>query len=184
MEAADSAAHPIAGRRHRIEHCEFTSANQIVRMAARGIEAMPQAIFLYEFGEMYIQNLGAARAHRSNPWRAWIDAGMHPATGSDAPVSATDPFRNIHTLVTRRTNRGTVLGGDQCLTVAEAVHAYTWAGAYSQFAEVDSGRIVPGQIADITVLSQDIFAGDVEQIPATQADLVLRGGTTVFDRFS
>ena len=182
MEAADSAAHPIAGRRHRIEHCEFTTANQIARMAARGIEAMPQAIFIYEFGDMYIHNLGAARAHASNPWRSWIDAGMHPATGSDAPVSSTDPFRNIHTLVTRRTNRGTVLGADQCLSVAQAAHAYTWAGAYSQFAEADAGRILPGQIADIAVLSQDIFACDVEEIPGTRADLVLRGGIVAFDR--
>ena len=183
MEAADSATHPVAGRRHRIEHCEFINANQIARMAARGIEPMPQAIFVYEFGEMYIQNLGRERAFASNPWRDWIDAGLHPATGSDAPVSATDPFRNLHTLVTRRTIKGTVLGADQCISLAEAVHAYTWAGAYSQFAEADSGRLVPGQIADIAVLSRDIFAGDVDALLETATDMTLLGGRVVFDRY-
>ena len=182
MEAADSAAHPLAGRRHRIEHCEFTNPNQIARMAARGIEPIPQAVFVYEFGEMYIQNLGAERAFASNPWRSWLDAGLHPATGSDAPVSTTDPFRNLHTLVTRRTIKGTVLGADQRISLAEALHAYTWAGAYSQFTEADSGRLVPGQRADIAVLSRDIFAEDVDALLQTQTDLTLLGGKIVFNR--
>jgi predicted amidohydrolase YtcJ len=182
FEAMDSADHPVAGRRHRIEHCEFVRPDQITRMAARGIEAVPQMIFHHEFGEMYVQNLGRARAEASNPMRAWIDAGMHPAAGSDAPVSATSPFLNIHAMVTRLTCHGTLLGPAQRITVAEAVHSYTWASAYTQFAEHLRGRLVPGQVADIAVLSQDIFAIDPEAIPATVTDMTLRGGRVVFDR--
>jgi predicted amidohydrolase YtcJ len=178
----DTAAHPVAGRRHRIEHCEFIRPDQIARMAARGIEAVPQMIFMHEFGDMYVQNLGRARAAASNPMRAWIDAGMHPAAGSDAPVSATDPMLNIHAMVTRASHRGTVLGPDQAVSVAEAVHSYTWASAYTQFAEDRRGRLVPGQIADIAVLSQDIFAIAPEAIPVTVADITIRGGRTVFER--
>jgi hypothetical protein len=182
MEEADCADYPVAGRRHRIEHCEFMAAGQTERMAARGIEAVPQLIFLHEFGDNYVAAIGRARAQAGNPLRAWIDAGMHPAAGSDAPVSSTDPFQNIATMMTRRTNRGTLLGADQALTVAEAVHAYTWSGAYTQFAEDRRGRLVPGQLADIAVLSRDIFAATPDEIVATQADLTLRGGRVVFDR--
>ncbi len=182
FEAMDSAAHPVAGRRHRIEHCEFVRPDQIARMAARGIEAVPQMIFMHEFGDMYVQNLGRARAEASNPMRAWLEAGMHPAAGSDAPVSATDPFLNIHAMVTRATHRGTVLGPDQAVSVAEAVHSYSWAGAYTQFAEDRRGRLVAGQMADIAVLSRDIFACDAEEIPGTVADMTIRDGAVVYDR--
>ncbi len=182
FEAMDSAGHPLAGRRHRIEHCEFVRRDQIARMAARGIEAVPQMIFMHEFGDMYVQNLGRARAEAANPMRAWIDAGMHPAAGSDAPVSATDPMLNIHAMVTRATHRGTVLGPDQAVSLAEALHAYTWAGAYTQFAEDRRGRLVPGQLADIAVLSRDIFALDPAELAGVRNDLTVRGGEVVFDR--
>nr|WP_283949539.1 amidohydrolase [Limobrevibacterium gyesilva] len=182
MEAADTADLPAAGRRHRIEHCGFLSPAQIARMAARGIEPVPQPIFMYEFGDLYVRNLGLARAESAYPMRTWLDAGQHPAASSDAPVSSTDPFRNIYTQVTRRTNRGTVLGADQVLTVQEAVHCYTYCGAYTQFAEDRKGRILPGMLADITVLSKDIFTAEPADILTTEADLVLRGGRAVFDR--
>ena len=182
MEKADSAAQPVAGRRHRIEHCGFLTPGQMARMAARGIEPVPQPVFMYEFGDLYVQNLGPSRAAAAYPMRSWLDAGQHPAASSDAPVSTTDPFINIFTMVTRKTNRGTVLGADQSISVAEALHCYTYCGAYTQFAEARRGRILPGMLADVTVLSRDIFQGDPEEILKTQADLVLRGGEAVFDR--
>jgi len=182
MEEADSAEFPIAARRHRIEHCEFLAAGQTDRMVARGILPVPQAIFLHEFGDNYVTAIGRARAQANNPLRTWLDAGLHPAAGSDAPVSTTDPFINIATMVTRRTNHGTILGASEAITVAEAVHSYTWCGAYTQFAEDRRGRLVPGQCADIAILDRDIFSLPPQDIPATRADLTLRGGRVTFDR--
>ena len=182
MEAADTAAQPVGGRRHRIEHCGFLSRGQMARMAARGIEPVPQPIFMYEFGDLYVRNVGLARAEAAYPMRSWLDAGQNPAASSDAPVSTTDPFRNIFTQVTRKTNRGTVLGGHEAISVAEAVHCYTYCGAYTQFAEDRKGRLLPGMLADVSVLSHDIFAAAAEEILVTKVDLVLRGGEVVFDR--
>jgi predicted amidohydrolase YtcJ len=182
IEAADTAEQPVGGRRHRIEHCGFLSPGQMARMAARGIEPVPQPIFMYEFGDLYVRNVGEARAAAAYPMRSWLDAGQNPAASSDAPVSTTDPFRNIFTQVTRKTNRGTVLGAREAITVAEAVHCYTYCGAYTQFAETRKGRLLPGMLADIAVLSDDIFAVAPDEILGMRADLVLRGGTPVFDR--
>ncbi len=122
MEAADSAEQPVAGRRHRIEHCGFLTPGQMARMAARGIEPVPQPSFLYEFGDLYVRVLGPERTDASYPMRSWLDAGQHPAASSDAPVCATNPFHNLFNQVTRRTSRGTVLGAGQAISVAEAVH--------------------------------------------------------------
>ena len=182
MEAADSAALPVAGRRHRIEHCGFLTREQMARMAARGIEPVPQPVFMYEFGDLYVTNLGEARAAAAYPMRSWLDAGQHPAASSDAPVSSTDPFQNLYTMVTRRTNKGTVLGGDEAITLDQALHCLTWCGAYTQFAEDRRGRLLPGFLADLAVLSQDIFAAGPDALRDTRADLVLRGGAVVHDR--
>lgn len=183
IEKADSPEHPIRGRRHRIEHCGFLTDGQLARMAAAGIDPVPQPVFIYEFGDLYVTNLGQQRADASYPMRKWLDAGLRAAASSDAPVCATDPFKNLFTMVTRKTKRGTVIGGDETLSLAEAVHAYTALGAYTQFAEDKLGRLVPGQLADIAVLSHDIFAVPVETVEnEVRCDLTLLGGEVVFDR--
>jgi predicted amidohydrolase YtcJ len=183
MEKASTAEKPILGRRHRIEHCGFLSDGQIARMAAAGIDPVPQPVFMYEFGDLYITNLGQERTDVAYPMRKWIDAGLHPAASSDAPVSTTDPFKNLFTMTTRMSNRHTVLGEGQKLSMEEAVHAYTYFGAYTQFAEERVGRLIPGQLADIAVLSQDIFTCAPEVLEKdTHCDLTILGGEVVFDR--
>jgi predicted amidohydrolase YtcJ len=183
MEMADSAAHPFAGRRHRIEHCGFLTQHQRKRMLARQILPVPQPVFLYEFGDLYVRNLGLARSEVSYPMRSWLEEGHHPAASSDCPVSSVDPFGNLFTMLTRKTNRGTVLGADQTLTAEQAVHCQTWCGAYTQFAEDRRGTLEPGMQADVAVLSRDIFVAAPEDILRdTRADLTLRGGEVIFDR--
>jgi predicted amidohydrolase YtcJ len=183
MEAADSSAHPFAGRRHRIEHCGFVTPDQRRRMKARGIMPVPQPVFMYEFGDLYVTNLGRERSERAYPMRTWLEEGHHPAASSDCPVSTVDPFINLYTMVTRRTNKGTLLGPEEALTVEQAVHCYSWCGAYSQFAEDRRGTLEPGMLADIAILSRDIFASDPEQIlKDTRADITLRDGQPIFDR--
>jgi hypothetical protein len=182
MEAADSAAHPFAGRRHRIEHCGFVTRDQRRRMKARGILPVPQPVFMYEFGDLYVKNLGPARSMHAYPMKTWLDEGAHPAASSDCPVSTVDPFVNLFTMLTRKTNRGTVMGAEERLTAEEAVHCYTWCGAYTQFAEDRRGTLEPGMQADIAVLSGDIFAMEPEAILRVRADLTLRDGAAIFDR--
>jgi predicted amidohydrolase YtcJ len=71
----------------------------------------------------------------------------------------------------------------QRLSMAEALHAYTACGAYTQFAEDHMGRLVPGQMADIAVMSHDLFALAPEDwVEAAACDLTLLGGQVVFDR--
>jgi predicted amidohydrolase YtcJ len=183
IEKAGTPDNPILGRRHRIEHCGFLSDSQIARMAAAGIDPVPQPVFMYEFGDLYIVNLGQERTDVAYPMRKWFDAGLHPAASSDAPVSTTDPFKNLFTMTTRISNRHTVLGEGQKLSMAEAIHAYTYFGAYTQFAEHRVGRLVPGQLADIAVLSHDVFSCAPAVLEKdTQCDLTILGGDVVFDR--
>jgi hypothetical protein len=182
MEKAGAPDAPLAGRRHRIEHCGFLNADQRRRMKANGIIPVPQPVFMYEFGDLYVKNLGMERAAAAYPMRTWLEEGHHPAASSDSPVSSVDPFGNLFTMLTRKTNKGTVLGPEETLTAEQAVHCYTWCGAYSQFAEGRRGTLEPGMLADVAVLSKDIFAISPDELLTTEADLTLRGGEPIFDR--
>jgi predicted amidohydrolase YtcJ len=137
---------------------------------------------MYEFGDLYRRNLGPARADRAYPMKTWLEEGHHPSASSDCPVSTVDPFANLFAMLTRRTNRGTVMGPEERLSLAEALHCYTWCGAYSSFAETRRGALAPGMDADIAVLSRDLTTLAPEEILSVQADLTLRGGLPIFDR--
>nr|WP_314070094.1 amidohydrolase [uncultured Roseococcus sp.] len=169
-------------RRHRIEHCGFITKDQRRRMKARGILPVPQPVFMYEFGDLYVKNLGLARTEAAYPMRTWLEEGHHPAASSDSPVSTVDPFANLFTMVTRKTNRGTVLGAEERLSLQQALHCYTWCGAHSTFAEGVRGTLEPGMDADIAVLSRDITEVAPEEYLQIETDLTLRGGVPIFDR--
>ncbi|MBX9752327.1 MAG: amidohydrolase [Roseococcus sp.] len=169
-------------RRHRIEHCGFVTRDQRRRMKARGILPVPQPVFMYEFADLYLRNLGPARTESAYPMKTWLDEGHHPSASSDAPVSTPDPFVNLFAMVTRKTNQGTVFGPEQRLSIQEALHCYTWCGAYSSFAENQRGTLEPGMDADIAILSRDITALAPEEYPGVQCDVTLRGGIAIHDR--
>jgi predicted amidohydrolase YtcJ len=178
MEAAGATPE----RRHRIEHCGFVTRQQRARMLARGILPVPQPIFLHEFGDTYLANLGATRAEASYPMKTWLDEGHHPSASSDSPVSTVDPFLNLFSMVTRRSNRGTLIGPSERLTIAEALHCYTWCGAYSTFAEGARGTLEVGMDADVAVLSDDVLTLPAEALPSVTCHMTLRGGEPIFDR--
>lgn len=178
MEALDATPE----RRHRIEHCGFVTREQRRRMKARGILPVPQPIFLHEFGDLYLCNLGLPRTAASYPMKTWLGEGHHPSASSDCPVSSVDPFLNLFTMVTRQTNQGTVFGPEERLSIQEALHCYTWCGAYSTFAEQRRGTLEPGMDADIAILSQDITTLAPEEYSGVRCDVTLRGGLPIFDR--
>ena len=173
---------PDPGRRHRIEHCGWLDPEQMERLVANHILPVPQPVFLYYFGDLYLTLIERGRIEASHPMRTWIERGLHPSASTDCPVCEIDPMANLYTMVTRRTNAGTVLGEDQRLSLAEALHAYTWASAYAAKEEGIKGRLVPGQLADVTVFSRDMFDAGPEAILETACDLTILGGEVVHRR--
>ncbi len=177
------AAYPDPDRRHRIEHCGFSTPQQHERMVKAGIYPCPQQVFIHDFGDAYIKVLGEERALPSYPFRTWFDLGLKPATGSDAPVCDPDPFPNFHTMLTRQTWRGTVMDEAQRVSIEEALQAYTEYGAFSQKQEAVKGKLVPGFLADVAVFSRDLLSASPEQIlKDTCCDLTIRGGKVVYER--
>ena len=176
------AANPDPDRRHRVEHCGFSTPEQHVRMQAAGILPAPQMAFIHDFGDSYISVLGEARGKPSYPIGTWARLGLKPSTGSDSPVCSPDPFPNLHAMITRQTGKGTVMDASERLSPEEALQAYTEYGAYSQKAEGVKGRLVPGQWADIAVFDNDLLAAEPKTIlSGTRCLLTLLAGRVVHD---
>lgn len=173
---------PAPDRRHRIEHCGWLSGDQMDRMKQMHILPVPQPSFLYWFGDLYLTVLDEARVHASHPMRDWIDAGLHPSASTDCPVTEIAPMPVIYNMVTRKTRQGTVLGADQVLSMEEALHAYTWASAYTASEETIKGQLVPGQLGDVAVFDRDLFEIDAEDILNTRCDMTILGGKLAFQR--
>lgn len=177
------AAYPDPDRRHRIEHCGFSTPEQHERMVKAGIYPCPQQVFIHDFGDAYVKVLGPERALPSYPFRTWFDLGLRPATGSDAPVCDPNPFPNFHTMLTRETWKGTVMDAAQCVSIEEALQAYTEFGAFSQKQEKVKGRLAPGFLADVAVFSRDLLTADPADIlKDTRCDLTILGGEVVYER--
>jgi predicted amidohydrolase YtcJ len=110
--------------------------------------------------------------------------------GSDWPVTGVEPLDGIETAVTRRYPGGRDPQGiedapwipTQRLTLVEAVAAYTASGAYLLHAEAERGTIAVGKLADLVVLSRNLFAADPLTIHAIDVDMTLIGGRVVFER--
>lgn len=176
------AATPDPDRRHRVEHCGYSTPAQEARMRAAGILPAPQMAFIHDFGDSYVSVLGVERANRSYPIGTWARMGLRPSTGSDSPVCSPNPFPNLHAMVTRQTGRGTVMDASEALERDEALQAFTEYGAYSQKAEAVKGRLIPGQWADIAVFSEDLVETAPERLlDGTRCLLTLLAGRIVHD---
>jgi len=177
------AAYPDPDRRHRIEHCGFSTPAQHERMVKAGIYPCPQQVFIHDFGDAYVKVLGPERALASYPFRTWFDLGLKPATGSDAPVCDPNPFPNFHTMLTRETWKGTVMDAAQRVSIEEALQAYTEFGAFSQKQEKVKGKLAPGFLADVAVFSRDLLtAAPADILKDTSCDLTILGGEVVYER--
>lgn len=157
LVAAHEAVGTRAVLRHRVEHFELASKEQIARAAEAGLCACMQPNFVGNWsgaGSLYERELGSARDSRSDPHRWVVDAGMALGFGSDGmPIS---PLYGLGCAV-RAPHEV------QRLSIEEAVDAYTAGGAYLAHDEADAGTVDVGKRADIVVLDAagDDAAGEI-----------------------
>jgi predicted amidohydrolase YtcJ len=170
--------------RHRIEHAQVLHADDLDRFAALGVIPSMQPIHCTQDMLLADKHWGK-RSRYAYAWRTLWDSGAVLAFGSDAPVETPDVLQGIHAAVTRTRADGTP-GGDgwipeERLSVEEAVWAYTAGAAYAGGEERIKGSITPGKLADLVVLSQDIFTTNPMAILETDVMATLFGGEFVYD---
>jgi predicted amidohydrolase YtcJ len=174
-------------RRDRIEHAQTLLPEDIPRFGKVHIIASVQPFHAIDDGRWAEERIGAERIKTTYAFRSLINSGAVVAFGSDWPVAPLVPLTGIYAAVTRRTIDGKNPNGwmpQEKVTVAQAVRAYTYNAAYAEGEETLKGAIQPGQLADIIVLSRDIFQIDPAEIENVRIDLTLLGGAVVYDRTS
>jgi predicted amidohydrolase YtcJ len=153
-----------ASRRVRFEHGDGLLPDLIPRTKALGIVVVQNPTHFVALGDQVVQ--------LAQPVKTLSDAGIPLAFGSDGPLN---PYLNIMLAVThpRQPAEG--------LTREQAVVVYTRGSAYAEFAERDKGTLEPGKLADLAVLSQNIFRAPISSLPETRALLTLVGGHIAYD---
>lgn len=171
---------PRPGVRHRIEHFAVADDAQVARAAALGVIPVPQGRFISEFGDGMAAALGADRARHCYRMRSLLDAGIVLPGSTDSPIADANPLRSIHDMVNRTTASGAVLAPEERITPYEAVHAYTVGSSHAVRQEHERGRLVPGMLADLVVLSDDVLAVDPSAIGEVTVRATMIGGEFVF----
>jgi predicted amidohydrolase YtcJ len=154
-------------RRVRIEHGDGLLPDLIPRARDLGVIVVQNPSH-FAFNDIFIARYG----ERSDcvPVRSLIEAGIPFALGSDGPLN---PYLNIMFAVTHPARPS------EAITVEQAVEAYTRGSAYAEFQEDEKGTLAAGKLADLAVLSQDIFSAPVGYLPGTLSILTMVGGQIV-----
>lgn len=168
------------GLRHRLEHLGLPGPDVIPRIVRTGTTVVTQPSFVYRMGDSWSAALGT-RAARAFPAASLRSAGVHLAGSSDAPTGSLCPWEGISSFVTRRCASGVTYSPGECLTLAEALHAYTVEGAYAMHQESWRGRLEPGLAADFAVFSCNPLASDPGTLGGLQSSLTVVGGRASHD---
>lgn len=169
-------------RRHRLEHIESISLNDIARFKQIGVVASMQPYHANPDGNVFsvwAVNLGAERASRAWVWKSIQDAGGRIAFGSDWPVVSIDPRLGMHVALTRQTLKGEPKEGfvpSQKLPLERIIDAYTRGAAFAEFEEDQKGTLAPGMLADIVIWNADLYALASDQVHKAAVRMVLFGG--------
>ncbi|HEU5334367.1 MAG TPA: amidohydrolase [Terriglobales bacterium] len=172
-------------RRMRIEHAQHIAPKDFDRFARLGVIASVQPYHPIDDGRWAEKRIGPERIKTSYAYRSLLDHGVRLALGTDWDVAPLNPLLTIYAAVTRATLDGKNPNGwmpEQKLTVAQAVEAYTMGSAYAEFQEKEKGSITPGKLADMVILSDDIFTIDPKLIRTVQVDATILGGKVVWQK--
>jgi predicted amidohydrolase YtcJ len=172
-----------ADHRFRIEHVQHLRPADTARFAPLGVIASMQPYHAIDDGRWAEKVLGPERIKSSYAWRSLLDQGAVLAFGSDWPVAPMDPLMGIYAATTRRTLDGKNPQGwvpEQRITVAEAVHAYTVGSAFAEHQEALKGSLEPGKLADVVVLSDDIFHIAPTEIVKARVYMTIFDGSVIY----
>jgi predicted amidohydrolase YtcJ len=175
--------HGYHDQRFAIEHAQHMAQKDFERFARLHVIASMQPYHAIDDGRWAEKRLGHDRARYSYAWRSFLDHGVTLAFGTDWPVAPLDPLQGLYAAVTRATLDGKNPGGwipEEKITLPEAIEAYTMGAAFAEFLEKDKGSITPGKLADMVILSDNIFSTKPEAIRNAKVETTIVGGNVVY----
>ena len=172
---------PFKGMRWFFDHAETITERNLERVKALGGGIAIQHRMAYQ-GEYFIDRYGADAARHTPPIQKMLTTGIPVGAGTDATrVASYNPWMSLYWMVSGKTVGGTALYSEaNRLDRMEALRRYTVGSAWFSSEEDKKGAIIPGQLADIAVLSADYFSVPEEEIKGIESVLTIVGGKVVF----
>jgi predicted amidohydrolase YtcJ len=192
---AVEAALRVNGRtdnRHHIAHVQFVHPDDVRRFRRLGVTVNAQMLWAAHEGQLddlTIPFVGDERASWLYPFGSLLASGATMAGGSDWPVSTPDVLQQMYVGVNRTSPPGYTYGEageepllpDERITLAQAIRAFTMGSAYVNHLDDLTGSIEVGKLADLVVLSEDLFAMPVDGFSEARPLLTLVEGRSVFE---
>ena len=177
--------HGYHDQRFAIEHAQHMAQKDFERFAKLHVIASMQPYHAIDDGRWAQARLGHDRARYSYAWRSFLDHGVTLAFGTDWPVAPLDPILGLYAAVTRATLDGKNPGGwipEEKITLPEAIEAYTMGAAFAEFQEREKGSITPGKLADMVILSDNVFDVRSEATRNVKVETTITGGRVIYSR--
>lgn len=172
-------------RRFRIEHAQHIAPRDFDRLSALHVIASVQPYHAIDDGGWAEKRIGTERVKTAYAFRTLLDKGVRIALGTDWTVAPLNPMLTLYAATTRATLDGMHPDGwlpEQKLTIVEAVTAYTSGSAFAEFQEAEKGSLMRGKLADLVMLSDDIFSIPPATIKDVRVLTTIVGGKVVHQR--
>lgn len=170
-------------RRWRVEHAQHLLNEDIERMGKLGLIASVQPYHAIDDGRWAERKIGKERCRTTYAFRSLLEKGTLLACGSDWTVAPLSPLTGIYAAVTRRTLDGKNPQGwfpGQKISLTEVIRGYTINGAYAEYSEKLKGSIEEGKLADLVILSRNIFKIPPEEIQETEVKMTIFNGEIIY----
>jgi predicted amidohydrolase YtcJ len=188
LNAFERAQKEVPGEppRHRIEHAQILSPEDVPRFAELGVIASMQPIHAPMDMGFAEARVGPERIRGAYAWRSLLRSGAKVVSSADTPafpLKYSNPLWGIHAAVTRQDLDGNPREGfypEERMTPLEALRSYTIDAAYAAFEEDIKGSLTPGKLADVTVLSANPLEVPAREIPKMKVRLTVVGGRIAY----
>lgn len=175
----------VRDSRHRSEHAQILTEEDVPRFAGLGVIPSMQPVHCITDKRFAEKRIGTERSRWAYAWKSLADSGAKLAFGTDYSVEPINPMEGLYASVTRKDRKGEEGEGwfpMEKITMEKAIEYYTLGAAWAQFMEERKGMLREGYLADITILSEDIFNIPEEMIMSVKADYTVVDGKIVFER--
>lgn len=180
---------PLKGKRFSIIHGNFFTPEAIKLMSEMGVYADIQPAWFFKDADLLQVVLGESRMETFHPYKSLVNAGVVVNGGSDHMVKVDpdlsinpyNPFTAMWSVVTRKTESGSVFNPEQGISREDALRMYTINNAYASFEEKQKGSIEAGKFADLVVLSADLLTCAEDSIRLIKPILTMVDGKIVYD---
>lgn len=177
-------ADPERSRRHRIEHLEVVSRENVGRLARLGVIASMQPVHADPaIGDHALAMLGPERSSHVCTWKRFVEAGATLAFGTDAPTAPHEVLPSLYVATTRRSaidRHRPAFHPEYAVSLEQAITSSTANSAYASYLETEVGILEPGYRADFAVLDSNPFLLKERALLQVEVKFTAVGGRVVF----